>query len=79
MREQLRTYIKTNLIRNAKYPLQDDESLIKGGLIDSFSLAELAVFIEETFGVHFPDPELTVANMDTLNQIIANIEAKQRG
>lgn len=77
MREELREYIKTHLIHDKKYPLKDDEDLFKGGLVDSFSLTELAVFIEEQFGVHFADPELTVANMRTLNHVVRNIEAKQ--
>jgi acyl carrier protein len=64
------------MIKDPSYPLRDDEPLITGGLVDSFSLVELALFIEEQFGAKFEDPELTAANMDTLNQIVANIEAK---
>ena len=77
MREQLREYITVHLIKDKKYPLKDDEDLFKNGLVDSFSLTELAVFVEEQFGVFFPDPELTVANMRTLDHIVRNIEAKQ--
>lgn len=77
MREQLRDYIKANMIKDTTYPLKDDEPLITGGLVDSFSLVELAIFIEDTFGVHFDDPELTADNMNTVNQIITNIEAKR--
>lgn len=77
MKEQLSTFIKTELIRNPTYPLRDDEPLITGGLVDSFSLVELALFIEEQFGVHFDDVELTADNMNTLNQILGNIRAKQ--
>lgn len=76
MKEQLAAFIKSELMRNTNYPLKDDEPLITGGLVDSFSLVELALFIEETFGVHFDDVELTAANMNTLNQITANIQAK---
>lgn len=76
MREKLRDYIKTHMIKDPRYPLLDTEPLITGGLVDSFSLVELAVFIEETFGVHFDDPELTADNMNTVNQIVSNIEAK---
>lgn len=77
MREALRRFIATTMIRDPNYPLADDEPLITGGLVDSFSLVELALFIEEQFGVKFADPELTAQNMDTLNQIVANIEAKK--
>lgn len=77
MKDQLVTFIKTELMRNPTYPLRDDEPLITGGLVDSFSLVELALFIEETFGVHFDDVELTVDNMNTVNQILGNIQVKQ--
>jgi len=77
MREQLRNFIASNMIRDPGYPLKDDEPLITGGLVDSFSLVELALFIEESFGVPFADSELTAENMDTVNKIVANIEAKQ--
>ncbi len=76
MREQLRDFIVASMIKDPGYPLADDEPLITGGLVDSFSLVELALFIEETFGVPFADSELTAENMDTLNKIVGNIEAK---
>ena len=34
--------------------------MISMGLIDSFSLAQVAVFVEEVFGVFLPDTDLTV-------------------
>lgn len=77
MKDQLRQYIVNHMIHDTRYQLQDDEALITGGLVDSFSLVELAVYIEQEFGIHFDDPELTAENMDTLNKIVANIEAKQ--
>jgi len=49
--------------------LGDDEPLVTGGLIDSFAIAHLGVFIEQRFGVYIPDPELTVENMDTVRRI----------
>ena len=77
MKEQIRAFITANMIRDANYPLQDDEPLITGGLINSFSLVELALFIEQTFGIHLDDFELTADNMNTLNSILAFVEAKQ--
>lgn len=74
MRETLRKYIAAELIRDPDYPLQDTEPIITGGLIDSFALAELAVFIEETFDVYIPNPELTVERMDTLDQIVERVK-----
>ena len=73
IKERLRTFVRDDLIRNPKYPLQDTEPLITGGLIDSFSLAYFGVFVEETFGVYIPDPDLTVENLDTLNQMVERV------
>jgi acyl carrier protein len=70
---KLKHFICEELIRNPTYPLKDDEAMISGGLIDSFSLAYIGVFIENEFGVYIPDNDLTVANMDTLNQMAARV------
>ena len=73
IREKLRAYIARALIRDSTYPLADDEGIITGGLMDSFALAQLSVFVEEEFAVYIPDPELTVAKMNTLDQIVARV------
>jgi acyl carrier protein len=70
-RDSIRTYITTTLMRNPKYKLGDNDKLISGGLIDSFSLVELSLFLEEKFGVRPDDTELNAENMDTV-QMIAN-------
>jgi len=73
VREKLRAYIKRELIRDESYDLTDSEGIITGNLIDSFSLAELAVYVEGEFGVYIPDPDLTVAKMNTLDQMVARV------
>lgn len=72
-RETLRAYITRELIRDPDYPLGNTEEIITGGMMDSFALAELSVYVEQTFGVYIPDPDLTVAKMNTLDQIVARV------
>ena len=60
VREKLRTYIVTELIRDPSYSLGDDEEIITKGLMDSFALAELGVYVEGEYDVYIPDPDLTV-------------------
>jgi acyl carrier protein len=74
IRLKVRNFITTELIGESSYPLGDDEAIITGGLIDSFSLAELAVFIENEFHVTIPNPNLTVEKMDTLDRIVLRIK-----
>jgi len=73
VRAQLRDYILSELIRDPEYALADDEGIISNGLMDSFALAQVGVFIEDAFGVYIPDPELTVERMDTLNLMVARV------
>ncbi len=74
LKNRLRSYIRKEIIKNENYPLKDDEPMITAGLINSFSLVQIAVFIEDEFKVKIPDTDLTVENMDTLNDMAARIE-----
>ena len=73
VRRKLREFVCSELIRDPAYPLRDDEPLMTGGLIDSFCVAHLAVFIETSFDVYIPDTDLTVDAMDTLDLIVARV------
>jgi acyl carrier protein len=73
IRDAVRTFICTELLGRPDYPLGDDEPLVTGGLIDSFSLAYVAVFLETTFDVVIPDADLTTETFDTLSQIVDRV------
>jgi acyl carrier protein len=73
VRQKLRAYITRELIRDESYDLTDTEGIVSGGLMDSFSLAQLGVYVEQEFGVYIPDPDLTVAKMDTLDLMVARV------
>jgi acyl carrier protein len=75
IREKLRAFITRELIRDEGYHLKDDEGIISSGLMDSFSLAEFGVYVEEEFNVYIPDADLTVTKLDTLNQMVARVLA----
>ena len=65
----LENYIKTQIIKQPNRALKPDEPLISGGLIDSFNLVDLALFVEDTFGVRIDDSELNAQTFDTLDQL----------
>ena len=73
--QKVRAYTLKELLKNPDYPLKDDEPLFSSGLIDSFAMAQVGVFIETEFDLYIPDPDLTVENMDTPNQITDKIIA----
>ena len=58
-------YISTELLKDPTRQIREDEPLISSGLIDSFGLVDLALFIEDTFGIRIEDVELTSSVFDT--------------
>ena len=50
--------------------LADDESLVSSGLLDSFSVMQLVVFLEQTFGINFADEFFDQNRFDTIDSIV---------
>ncbi len=73
VRERLRRFILQDLMRDPQYPLADDEPLVTGGVLDSFAVAQIAVFAEHEFHVYIPDSDMTPDRMDTLEQMVQRI------
>jgi acyl carrier protein len=69
--------IAQNILKEPKRTIQPDEALISSGLIDSFSLVDLALLVEDEFGVVVDDTELNPDSFDTLEQLAALIQSKQ--
>jgi acyl carrier protein len=65
------------ILKEPNRTIQPDEALISSGLIDSFSLVDLALLVEDEFGVVVDDTELNPDSFDTLEQLAALIQSKQ--
>jgi len=70
-------YIAAQILKQPERSISNSEALISSGLIDSFSLVDLALFIEDTYGVHIDDTELNADTFDTLDQLAALIQQRQ--
>jgi len=70
VRARLRSYIGSELMPTIELTLGDADPLFSAGLLDSFSLAEIGVWLEEEFDLYIPDGELTVERMDSIDQIV---------
>ena len=46
-----------------------DTPLISSGIVDSFSMVSLKVFLEKKYGITLPDNEATPEAFDTVNSI----------
>jgi acyl carrier protein len=73
----LATFIAEKILKQPGKAIAADEALISSGLIDSFSLMDLALFIEDTFGVRIEDTELNAETFDNLNQLAELISSRK--
>jgi len=76
VRTSVHQFIRKNFLFDDKTPLEDDQSLLGSGVVDSTGILELISFLEETCRVKFEDSELVAENFDTINRISGFIEAK---
>jgi acyl carrier protein len=73
----LANQIATVILKQPKREIKPDDKLISSGLVDSFSLVDLSIFVEDTFGVHLEDTELNADTFDTLNELADLIQQRQ--
>ncbi len=74
--QKLAIFITKEIIKQPKRALSADEKIISSGLIDSFSLVDLSLFIEDTFGVRIDDTELSAETFDSLGQLATLIQSR---
>jgi acyl carrier protein len=74
---QLEQFIAAKILKQPNRKIGADEALISSGLVDSFSLMDIALFVEDTFGVRIEDTELNAQTFDTLNQLSALIDSRK--
>jgi acyl carrier protein len=77
LESQITKYIAEQVLKQPKRLIAPEEKLISSGLIDSFHLVDLSLFVEDTFGVHLDDTELNAQTFDTLAELAAIIQARQ--
>jgi len=70
-------YIATQVLKQPNRRIGAEEPLLSSGLIDSFNLMDLALFVEDTFGVRIEDTELNANTFDSLTQLAALIESRK--
>lgn len=74
---KLSAFLANDILKQPDRVLAPDEPLISSGLIDSFSLMDVALFVEDNFGVRIEDTELNAETFDNLDQLAALIESRR--
>ena len=77
LKVELAEYLAKVILKQPGRTIQSDEALLTSGLIDSFHLVDLALFVEDKFGVRIDDSELNASTFDSLDELIALIQSRQ--
>lgn len=73
----LAQYIAEKVLKQPKRVIAPDETLLSSGLIDSFHLVDLGLYVEDQFGVRLDDTELNAQTFDTLTQLAEIIQQRR--
>jgi acyl carrier protein len=75
---QLATFLAEKILKQPNRKITADEALLSSGLIDSFSLMDVALYVEDTFGVRIEDTELNADTFDSLTQLANLIDSRKK-
>lgn len=73
-KQKIRDYLITLVGKNIAF--SDDDSLISSQLIDSLSVANLVVFLQDNYQFTFDNEELNPDNLDSVNAITDFLQSK---
>lgn len=77
IQSEIRNFVAENfLFGEDPESLQNDDSFLETGIIDSTGVLELVAFIEDQYDVEVDDDELVPDNLDSINRLIDFIESK---
>ena len=75
--DKVRNYILENyLFTDDQSELNNEDSFLEKGIIDSTGILEIIFFLEEEFGISVDDEEMIPENLDSVNNIIKYINSK---
>jgi len=78
IKQTIRHYVLENfLFTDDETALQDGDSFLAGGIIDSTGVLEIMLFIEDTFDIKLSDDEMLPENLDSIDNLVAFVQRKQ--
>ena len=77
MKEKIRQYIIDKCMFG-EGPLDDEEMLFEGGIMDSIALIKMLSFIEREFQIIIDMVDVTMEKFSSLNNILQTLEARQK-
>ena len=76
MLQKIRAFVIENYLFGEEGKLENNDSFLESGIIDSTGVLELVRFLEAMFGIKVADEELIPDNLDSINKIVAFLQTK---
>ncbi len=77
VKKELHDFIVENfLFGNIDVPLEEDDSFMQKGILDSTGILEVVSFLEEKFDVTVNDEDLVPENLDSIRNIVSFVSRK---
>ena len=75
IREQIHEHVTSLAQQLGHYDkVEDDESLVISGLLDSLAVMRLVVFMEQTFGINFAEEFFDQDAFDTIDKMVEMVK-----
>ena len=75
--DNIRTYILENFFFSSdKAALEDEQSFLDSGVVDSTGILEIVGFIETEFCIKVEDEEMTPENLDSVSRLARFVSQK---
>lgn len=77
IKSDVRQFIAENFpLSNDAFALEEDDSLIETGVIDSTGVLEVIGFVEDRYSIEVADAEVLPENLDSINNIASFVTSK---
>ena len=74
--DSIRAFIAENFLYRADAHVDDDQSLLESGVMDSTGVLELIAFLESTYAINVADDEIVPDNLDSVQRLSAYLGRK---
>jgi acyl carrier protein len=78
IKEEIRNYIVSSLLKNRPISIEFDSHLISEGIIDSISTLQIVHHLEKKYNIEFQPHEVDRENLDTINLIAEFVMSKRQ-
>lgn len=77
IKDEIRDYIKTSIVKSEKINIGNDTRLISGGIIDSISTLQMVDYLEKKYKIEFSPHEVDRENLDSIDLIAQFVSSKK--